>query len=419
MCSGIEAASVAWEPLGWEPVAFSEVDAFPSAVLKHHWPHVPNLGDMNNFNQWDLPPFDVLVGGTPCTSFSLAGLRQGLEDPRGQLMLVYLGILAKFRPRYAIWENVPGVLSSNKGRDFGSFLGGLAELGYGFCYRVLDARYHGVPQRRRRVFVVASLGDWQPAAQVLLESEGVRRNPAPRRKTRSETAETLTASTGGADENDAEQGRLIVHTTGAGWWQTGAGTLRAREQESHEHLVVEQLAFGGNNTSGPIEASTAMLAHSTVRCDFESETFIMRRVSYGLHLTQDPIEVHEGTPCLSGGNASGCSSMGVVAFTCKDYGADVGEVSPTLRAMGHTGSHPNGGGQVAIATSMAVRRLTPRETERLQGFPDDHTLIPWRGKAAAECPDGPRYKAVGNSMAVPVMNWIGRRIQRYEDGELG
>ena len=188
VCSGIEAASMAWEPLGWQPAAFAEVEKFPTAVLAHHWPQVPNMGDMNNHEQWDLPAIDVLVGGTPCQSFSVAGLRKGLRDPRGGLMLTFLEIAQRRRPRWIVWENVPGVLSSNGGRDFGSFLGALGSLGYGWAYRILDAQWCGVAQRRRRVFVIANLGDGAAPAKVLFESESVRRNPAPSREARERTA---------------------------------------------------------------------------------------------------------------------------------------------------------------------------------------------------------------------------------------
>ena len=182
VCSGIEAASVAWEPLGWEPAAFAEVEKFPSAVLAHHWPQVPNLGDMTRHESWNLGAIDLLVGGTPCQSFSVAGLRKGLHDPRGGLMLTFLEIAQRQRPRWIVWENVPGVLSSDGGRDFGAFLGALGALGYGWAYRVLDAQWFGVAQRRRRVFVVGCLGDGAAAATVLFESESVCRNPAPSRE---------------------------------------------------------------------------------------------------------------------------------------------------------------------------------------------------------------------------------------------
>ena len=217
VCSGIEAATAAWHPLGWEPVAFSEVDAFPSAVLQHHYPTVPNWGDMTKFQEWPDADVDVLVGGTPCQSFSVAGLRKGLDDPRGSLMLVYLAIARKYRPRWVVWENVPGVLSSDGGRAFGSLLGGLAELGYGFAYRVLDAQYFGVAQRRRRVFVVGCLGDWRRAAAVLFERASLSGHPAPRREA-GQVAPTVPArrTAGGGFGTDFDcDGRLIPQTVGA------------------------------------------------------------------------------------------------------------------------------------------------------------------------------------------------------------
>lgn len=171
VCSGIEAASAAWNPLGWKAVAFSEIEPFPCAVLAHHYPDTPNWGDMTKFQEWPDEPIDLLCGGTPCQSFSVAGLRKGLDDPRGNLMLTFGAIAAKYRPKWLVWENVPGVLSSNGGRDFGTFLGMLGQLGYGFAYRIHNAEYFGVPQRRRRVFVIGCLGDWRSAAAVLFEQE--------------------------------------------------------------------------------------------------------------------------------------------------------------------------------------------------------------------------------------------------------
>jgi len=193
VCSGIEAASVAWHHLGWQPVGFSEIEPFPSAVLAHRFPNVPNYGDMTKHEQWPLEPgsVDLLVGGTPCQSFSVAGLRKGLSDPRGGLMLTYLEIAQRLRPRWIVWENVPGVLSSGRGRDLGAFLGALGQLGYGWAYRVLDAQWvrtqrhpRAVPQRRRRVFVVGCLRDGAAAAAVLFERESVQRDSAPRRAPR-------------------------------------------------------------------------------------------------------------------------------------------------------------------------------------------------------------------------------------------
>ena len=195
VCSGIEAATVAWHGLGWNPVGFGEIEKFPSEVLAHHYPDVPNFGDMTKFKEWNINgTVGLLVGGTPCQSFSVAGLRKGLEDPRGNLALTYCGILDHFRPKWFVWENVPGVLSSGKGRDFGSFLGALVKLGYGFSYRVLDAQHFGVAQRRRRVFVVGHLGDWRPTAKVLFESESLCRDIKPSRKKGETTTTTFVPS---------------------------------------------------------------------------------------------------------------------------------------------------------------------------------------------------------------------------------
>ena len=299
VCSGVEAATVAWHGLGFEPQWFSEVDAFPSAVLQHHYPSIPNHGDMTKFKEWntDEQTIDLLVGGTPCQSFSVAGLRQGLEDPRGNLMLTYLAMADKFKPKWLVWENVPGVLSSNGGRDFGTFIGALGKIGYGFSWRILDAQYFGVPQRRRRVFVVGCLGDWRSAASVLFESESLSGHPAPSRETRQRVAPTV--------------------GTGAPYSRTGNARVEA------DALVAKCLT-----------------TRTGQAYDADFETFVTNK--------------------------------------------------PT------------------------VRRMTPRECERLQGFPDDYTQISWRGKEPEDCPNGHRYKAMGNSMAVPVMKWIGERIQQVE-----
>lgn len=377
ICSGIEAASVAWAPLGWRAAFLAEIDPFPSAVLAHRYPDVPNHGDVNRFKEWPDAAFDVLVGGTPCQSFSVAGLRKGLGDPRGNLALVYLAIADRFKPAWVVWENVPGVLSVDEGRAFGAFLGGLGQLGYGFAYRVLDAQYvrvdgleRAVPQRRRRVFVVGHLGDWRCAAAVLFERESLFWDHPPRRETRQGIAPTIAARTQGGG---------------------GLGT----DFDCDGGLI----AFGGNNSAGPIDVATARNAHEGPhgRLDFESETFVAHFLrADGFDASEDG--TGRGTP--------------LVAFSCKDHGADAQRyTAPTLRAMGHDGSHANAGGQVAIAMVAAVRRLTPLECERLQGFPDGYTDIPYRGRQAA---DGPRYKALGNSMAVNVVRWIGMRIAMVE-----
>ena len=202
VCSGIEAASVAWSPLGWKAVAFSEIEPFPCAVLAHHYHDTPNWGDMTKYKDWPDVSIDLLCGGTPCQSFSVAGLRKGLDDPRGNLMLTFGAIAAKYRPQWLVWENVPGVLSSNGGADFGAFLGMLGQLGYGFAYRVFDAQYFGVAQRRRRVFVVGCLGDWRSAAAVLFERHSLQGHPAPSRQARQGIAGGIEIGPAGGSYSD-------------------------------------------------------------------------------------------------------------------------------------------------------------------------------------------------------------------------
>jgi DNA (cytosine-5)-methyltransferase 1 len=420
VCSGIEAASVAWNPLGWEAVAFSEIEPFPCALLKHHYPRVPNLGDMTKFAEWPDLAIDLLCGGTPCQSFSIAGLRKGLADPRGNLMLTFGAIAARHRPRWLVWENVPGVLSSNGGRDFGSFLGMLGQLGYGFAYRVLDAQYFGVAQRRRRVFVVGCLGDWRSAAAVLFERHSLQGHPAPSRETGEKVAGTLERSAG--DWSRDEPGASVVtHAlTGEGFDASEDGTGRG----------------------------TPLVPVAFAASDYQSGTFD---------------QVQQAAPLTT--SADRTRAAPILAFSAKDHGADAQEdIAPTLRAGGHANSHANAGVMPAIAfqssqsgvreveahatldanngsrrhngvvQAMQVRRLTPRECERLQGFPDDYTLIPLPMTARKQrkgepdtayadylarremrhAADGPRYKALGNSWAVPNVRWIGRRINNVQ-----
>jgi len=425
VCSGIEASTVAWHPLGWTPVFFSEIEAFPRAVLHHHYPEVPLHGDFTTIGADDYGAIDLLVGGTPCQSFSVAGLRGGLGDDRGNLALEFLRLADRKRPRWLVWENVPGVLSSNGGRDFGSILGGMVELGYGVAYRVLDAQFFGVPQRRRRVFVVGYFGGWRRAAAVLFERHSLSGHPAPRRQAGA-IASALTRNGlggGGLDDKVAQGGHLVVF---------GAQV---------ESPFLEDVALPVTARNG----DPGMIAFS-----------------------------HDVAPALTSNYDSSDTNAGpnLIAFSCKDHSADASEIAPTLRAMEYDGSHANGGGQFAVAfntkesgkdaslelapplraesgdphmggrmavalttqqepkwsadlafsltadsptgggqrqcvATSSVRRLTPLECERLQGFPDEWTLVPHRGKPAA---DGPRYRALGNSMAVPCMVWLGERI---------
>lgn len=464
VCSGIEAASVAWEPLGWKAAAFAEIEKFPSAVLAHHWPDVPNLGDMTKHHDWPntLRP-DIIVGGTPCQAFSVAGLRKGLEDPRGNLTLVFLGVLEQFRPRWVVWENVPGVLSDKTGA-FGAFLGGLGELGYGFAYRVLDAQHFGVPQRRRRVFVVGCLGGWQSAAAVLFEPESLRGDSPPSR----ETGEGITGTLGARSlrsigAQDATCGHLMPHWPseiaptinahfgekqglenqhidgGAGMFVPGiTHTLRGEGFDASEDgtgrgtplTVVPTLTSNGDAHSG-YRDEHGLIAYTLTFCDANGRR--KDRPNGGIYVTEHP----EITPTLTGADIG----IRVVDPVVTCYGIDE-EQNAAVELMGCLKARTAGGGfeaavafaqntrdevremeiagclaaqpgmkqQTYLRTNTAVRRLTPRECERLQGFPDDHTLIPWRGKRPADCPDGPRYKSLGNSMAVPVMRWIGEGI---------
>ncbi len=354
-------------------MAFAETAPFPAQVLRHHFPETPNHGDATQYADWpDYHP-DIIVGGSPCQAFSVAGLRKGFADPRGNLTLTYLAILARYLPRWVVWENVPGVLSHDGGRTFGTFLGALGQLGYGWAYRVLDAQYirvdshtRAVPQRRRRVFVVGHLGDRHSAAQVLFEPQSLRGNPPPRRGPR-QVAPTIAARSfrGGGLGTDFDCGGGLV-------------------------------CYGGNNTSGPIDVATACNAHGggSGRLDFESETFV------ATHCLKS-----EGADASEDGSGRGVPL--VVAFDCLAGG------NTNFAIRENAASNLYGGGHAAIASQRyGVRRMTPLECERLQGFPDGWTAVPYRGKAAA---DGPRYKAIGNSMAVNVMSWIGQRIALVDD----
>jgi DNA (cytosine-5)-methyltransferase 1 len=301
---------MAWHSLGWVPSFFSEIEAFPRAVLEHHYPEVPVHGDFTTIGADQYGSIDLLVGGTPCQSFSIAGLRKGLDDDRGNLALEFLRLAQRKQPKWVVWENVPGVLSSNGGRDFGSFLGALVELGYGFAYRVCDAQWWGVAQRRRRVFVVGYLGDWRRPAAVLFEREGLFGDSPPSREEGEKVAPAV--------------------TTGPPFSRTG-----------NERVECEAI----------VPMTARMRGFGDYACD---------------------------------GTAS--------ALKARDY-KDATDL---------------------VAEELSVRRLTPTECERLQGFPDGFTQIPYRNKPADKCPDGPRYKALGNSMAVPVMRWIGERIKTVE-----
>lgn len=538
ICSGIEAASVAWHPLGWTPVGFAEIDPFASAVLAHRFPGVPNFGDVNLHETWPIQPnsVDLLVAGTPCQSFSLAGLRRGLADPRGNLALVYLSIIDRLKPRYTVWENVGGVLSSNGGRDFGTLLGGMAELGYGFCYRVLDSQFvrveshpFAVPQRRRRVFVVGcSGGDWRRAAEILSIGESVRGDPPSRRKawqgssrrhpSRAEDnvdAIEVTGNSPGVRGFSSEPTTTIVDTTNITHKDNRSrpkpgDPCHTLAGKSHAPLAIIDTY---NQTVRPDGASHTMMSRGDTSGGNSHLVPVVAIRESGMGWWQQD-EVSGTIDAHVGQSGTGALRPAVIfqgesvaCLSVKDYGADVmRNVAPTLRAMNSTTGHINGGGQLGIvmqaseatpecsicgsapfpggdqcehcrrtsalirasfgsehshqselpgsderrdepkalcegahglttlsvATTLAsgggkpgqgyqavleygliIRRLTPRECERLQGFPDDWTLVPF-GKNGRQARDSKRYKAIGNSMSTNVMSWIGERIQAVD-----
>jgi len=515
VCSGIEAATSAWHHMGWEPAFFSEIEKFPCAVLQHHYPDVPLHGDFTTIEKNQYGNIDLLVGGTPCQSFSVAGLRGGLDDDRGNLALEFCRLAQREQPRWIVWENVPGVLSSNGGRDFGSILGALEDLGYGLAYRVLDAQYFGVAQRRRRVFVVGYLGDWRPAAAVLFERHSMSGRPAPSRPTRQEVARAAATGAEGSGGNGGARPDLDTFECGgigsysasdnsSPLLRTGAdlgpgcealiastasdepdvvGTLRTRRpgeggvQGDFDHIV-PVISPALNTQSGshhapdtkayvatyPINSMNAFRSpdaaastglglghdgeamytltkgdHHAVAID-AAHAFKVRggcegggkgylgsdEVAFTLSTNQDQHIFSEPAIAWSeeltssvdlagtiqrGGSGGRHDGVMVPAFTDTYNGTVTGEVAATLGAKSGDGlsSGPS------LLQNSTVRRLTPVECERLQGFPDNFTAIPWGKKQAADCPDGPRYKALGNSMAVPVMRWIGERINAVDD----
>jgi DNA (cytosine-5)-methyltransferase 1 len=510
--SGIEAASVAWKDLGWEPVGFSEIEPFPCAVLKHRFPNTPNYGDITKWKEWGLVPgtVDVVCAGSPCQAFSTAGLRKGLDDPRGNLALVTLGLVEFLKPKWFIWENVPGVLTAQSGSAFGAILTALGDIGYGWSYRVLDAQHFGVPQRRRRVWLcgyrdpVTGVADWRPPAAVLSFSESLCWNPAKSWKKRKAPADDA-ASGAGATGNEGG--------AGAGcWWDGGqvSQTLdavlskgqtmpeknrfpavleptpfrkskRAQSETDDESWVEGQEA----NTLNNFDLGDTRTTHAVVEpiCFEPRSQDGHARVCGDVSPTLNTAQVGQRQPCVAisfqPGNLrreagadpstktfptlkcdSGDQSPHVAIvqaselrmrgeMTEKDIcptltaGAKQGDTEPLavhpvipldgmnlLSRLGECGENHSiqsfnpgdpsftlkkGGTQHGILTPMAVRRLTPTECLRLQGFPDGWTQIPWKGKTAEECPDGPQYKAIGNSWAVPCARYIGERINMVEE----
>ena len=430
VCSGIEAVSVAWQPLGWQPAMFAEIEPFCAWLLHSRYgasrplympsPNdaearkdakqraaairniaalpvdgaIVNAGDFTHIGAEDVGAIDLLAGGTPCQSFSVAGKRAGLDDPRGNLTIEFARLADRLRPLWLVWENVPGVLSIDDGRTFGAFLGMLVECGYGIAYRVLNAQYFGVPQRRRRVFVVGCAGDWRAAAAVLLERESLSGYPPPRRQTRQDAA-------GDSGTGLATSGGVLRTSTGDTAHCLNAGGMGRQDFESETLIAQSYYDATEDEYGAPLAPIAICTAHTK---------------SHGRRYSEDLAYT-----LVKGENQA-------VAFSVNDFGGDAGPTPPTLRRGAqmavavsanlrgelrqgptHSALTANRSGKqfAGVMQEMAVRRLTPRECERLQGFPDDYTRVMYRGKLAA---DGPRYRALGNSMAVPVMRWIGERI---------
>tara|TARA_R110002126_G_scaffold158410_1_gene305800 strand:+ start:61 stop:1329 length:1269 start_codon:yes stop_codon:yes gene_type:complete len=417
VCSGVEAATMAWHHMGWKPSFFSEIEQFPCAVLQHHYPEVPLHGDFTTIGENDYEPIDLLVGGTPCQSFSIAGLRKGMADDRGNLALEFLKLAQRTRPKWVVWENVPGVLSSNSGRDFGAFLGGLGEIGYGFAYRVLNAQYFGVPQRRRRVFVVGYLGDWRPPAQVLFERHSLQGHPAPSREKGEGFADRvigcLAESSGNARPGDNIQSVDYLHPfeTETKMEET-AKCLTAGIVQRYDIETETMICFEPRSPDGVPRISKDVCPTLNAMGGGQREPCVVMAFPWqsGLDPIGDPKDqsltlVKSQTPAVAMGIPG--NWIGRKPENGGNAVEPMDEYSPCLTTADRHG----------VAANMQVRRLTPVECERLQGFPDDFTKIPYRGKPVESCPDGPRYKAMGNSMAVPVMRWLGERIEMINGSE--
>lgn len=453
----MEAATVAWHPLGWTPVAFSEIEEFPKAILQYRYPQIPNYGDLTKYDEWPLDrgSIDLVVGGTPCQAWSVAGKRLGLDDPRGRVALAYAGLIGKLLPRWIVWENVPGVYSAGKpgGADFAAFVGTLAKLGYSIAYRTLNAEYFGVPQRRRRCILVGYLGDWRPAAAVLFEPESLRRDIKKGRK----KGEGIASSPQGGPSPGDPRGC---------WWDGGqtSQTLdavlskgqtmpdknrfpavlqpyrkakRAQTETDDETWVEADKA----NTLNLFDLGDTRTTHAIVEpvkpfCSDVAPTITSsgppfsrtgneRTEAEALVVQPQPIAFQPGNLVRRAGADpsteafptikcdAGVQSPHVaypVAFDA--FNQTVSDTAQTINAARTGIQHV--GGVFNPSQAMAVRRLTPEECEALQGFPKGYSRIPWKGKPASECPDGPRYKACGNSMAVPVMAWVGQRIAEVD-----
>lgn len=465
VCSGVSPQTKKWKKLGWEPVAFSEIEAFPSAVLKYHYPDVPNVGDMTKIKGSDYAGrVDVLIGGTPCQSFSVAGLRKGLADPRGNLALEFLRLADEIRPKWLVWENVPGVRSStsdenespvygddrtriweaDRSRDFGSFLAALSELGFRWAYRSLDAQYSGLAQRRERVFLVASSDPGRSPEAVLFESHSLQGYPAPCRE-KGQVAPTLSSSGTGTSRtgNDRTEVDFLVANPLAAKDASGY----RQDLDNETYVVAPALTgnpYGDHESREGLDAETENLIpvpihdQATRHKGKNGDKNIGKGNGFGIGDPGDPMHTlgtgdrHAVAYGFSAGNTSdsygigleeevapplrsaesGTNQVPTVAFQeSNQNGVAEYDTAGSLRADA-PGHQPCGS---LLRNGMAVRRLMPIECERLMGMEDNYTQIPWKGKPKEECPDGPRYRAIGNSWAVTWMVWLAERINMVEE----
>jgi DNA (cytosine-5)-methyltransferase 1 len=423
--SGIEAASVAWHPLGFEPVGFAEIEPFPSAVLKHRFPNTLNYGDITKWKEWNLTPgsVDIVCAGSPCQAFSVAGLRKGLDDPRGNLALVTLGLVEHLQPKWFIWENVPGVLTSNGGRDFAAFLTALGNIGYGgWAYRVLDAQHFGVPQRRRRVWLCATRhpAGWAAATAVLFDQQSLSWNPqkgiSSRKKPSPVAGESAPSNSRINCQPDGISGTVSCK------WSKGTGGPAGDE---HYNLMIDQpVAFRKSTRAQSVEhpetwvddgKANTLNVHDqgdihTTHAVVDPQAFAIREDSKANTFHAKPVDT---ALCVNRVQPSPQSqhAQNFIVQHCSDVAPTVTQSGPPFSRTGNSRVESEA---LVSSEGLAVRRLTTTECLRLQGFPDGWTQIPWKGKPAEECPDGPQYKAIGNSWAVPCARWIGERIKIVE-----
>ena len=396
--SGIEAASVAWSDFGWTCVGVSEIDPFACEVLKTRYPAVPNLGDITKITTEQLDAIkkerkeiNIIVGGSPCQSFSVAGHRKGLQDPRGNLMFEYCRIVEAVRPSWFIWENVPGALSSNKGQDYACLLEKMAQLGYFLSWRVLDAQFFGVPQRRRRVFLVGSLDQRKSPFKVLFEPKGGQWDFEQSGEKGKDDSTEAKESTGEHSKTEA----CIAQETYNITFCDANGT---RKDRPNGGLYITETDKSSTVTTSGVGSTTVV--ESGVLGTLDASYYKGCGMRGGIERTITDGE--EAYPCLKVEHNLDCKIS--TPLFARDYkGASPDDFSPTAQKL-----------VVEKTDAERVRRLTPIECERLQGFPDNWTRIAYNKKEAKDCPHSHRYKCLGNSMAVPVMTWIGNRIKMME-----